>query len=122
MGQEEKAEIATSKTTARRKRTKVHIEVTRINIDDPTMQHGKNFARMVLPRLRNFVEAVYEIRKNDAKRYQLLIALSLANTPSSCAGTLGRNNGNDFDCDDDDDDHGTRTAWKILHGECPWLF
>jgi hypothetical protein len=63
------------------------------------MQHRTNFSRVVLPRLRSFVEAVFAVRSNDDKRYQLLIALSASTG----------------------DDDQLKKAWQILHDECPWL-
>jgi hypothetical protein len=73
----------------------ITISVSRISLDDPVMQHRTNFTKVVLPRLRSFVEAVFAIRSNDDKRYQLLIATG--------------------------DDEQVKKAWQILHNECPWL-
>jgi len=42
------------------------------------------------------VDAVYKVRGDDSKRYQLLGALSM-------------NDGKEEE------------AWNLLHGECPWL-
>jgi hypothetical protein len=79
-------------------RKSITISVSRISLDDPIMQHRTNWTQVVLPRLRSFVEAVFAIRSNDDKRYQLLIALS---------GTT--------------DDDQLKKAWQILHDDCPWL-
>jgi hypothetical protein len=76
-------------------RKSITISVSRISLDDPVMQHRTNWTQVVLPRLRSFVEAVFAIRSNDDKRYQLLIATG--------------------------DDDQVKNAWQILHNECPWL-
>jgi hypothetical protein len=82
-------------TSQESSRKSITISVSRISLDDPVMQHRTNWTQVVLPRLRSFVEAVFAIRSNDDKRYQLLIATG-------------------------DDDQGKK-AWHILHNECPWL-
>jgi hypothetical protein len=88
-------EKPTPKTSKEASRKSVTISVSRISLDDPVMQHRTNFTQVVLPRLRSFVEAVFAIRSNDDKRYQLLIATG--------------------------DDDQPKKAWQILHNECPWL-
>jgi hypothetical protein len=76
--------------------TSIEIDIKRVSLDDPLLQHRQNWNNVILPRLRSFVDAVYRIRSNDTKRYQLLTAMS---NPT----------GNLLD------------AWNILHEECPWL-
>jgi hypothetical protein len=73
----------------------VEIDVKRVSLDDPIMQHGRNWNEVVLPRLRSFVEAVYRVRASDDKRYRLLSGMS--------------------------DPLGNLDAWNVLHEECPWL-
>jgi hypothetical protein len=82
-------------TSQESSRKSITISVSRISLDDPVMQHRTNWTQVVLPRLRSFVEAVFAIRSNDDKRYQLLIATG--------------------------DDDQAKKAWQILHNECPWL-
>ena len=84
-----------SSTGRKTSRATVEINVKRVSLDDPVMQHRQNWHAVVLPRLRSFVEAVYRIRADDNKRYRLLSSMS---NPS-----------------------GNGEAWNILHEECPWL-
>lgn len=83
----------------RQKSAAIDIFVSRVSLDEPVMQHRRNWNNVVLPRLRSFAEAVYAIRKSDEKRYQLLTAMS--------DGSKGNEN--------------ELLAWTILHQECPWL-
>jgi hypothetical protein len=85
-------------TSQESSRKSITISVSRISLDDPIMQHRMNWTQVVLPRLRSFVEAVFAVRSNDDKRYQLLTALSATG-----------------------DDDQLKNAWQILHNECPWL-
>jgi hypothetical protein len=73
----------------------IEINVKRVSLDDPIMQHRRNWKDVVLPRLRSFVEAVYRVRADDDKRYRLLSGMS--------------------------DPSGNSEAWNVLHEECPWL-
>ena len=71
--------------------------VYRLSLDDMVMQHRQNWNNTILPRLRSFAEAVYNIRSNDDKRYSLLYAMS-----------------------QDRPDH-LLNSWNIIFQECPWL-
>jgi hypothetical protein len=73
---------------------RIDIATSRITLYDPIHRHGENWKSVILPRLRDFVEAVYTIRSDDGKRYQLLSSLA--------------------SMDED-------IAWKIILDECPWL-
>jgi hypothetical protein len=73
------------------------LSVDRVSLDDPILQHRRQWHATVLPRLRSFVDAVYSIRSQDDKRYQLLLT---ASDPSGA--TMDQ-------------------AWQLLHTECPWL-
>ncbi|KAL3945430.1 MAG: hypothetical protein SGBAC_000483 [Bacillariaceae sp.] len=93
--------------------TTMEISVSRISMDDSRYQLNHNWESMILPRLKSWVEGIYEIRTSDDKRYRLLIASS-----SSLSSAIG------------DDDDGIleqqslqqlRDAWNILFQECPWL-
>ena len=79
--------------------TELNIFVTRIKLDDPAMQHRANFQSVVLPRLRSIVDAIYNIRSDDDKRYRFLV-----NSSSS-----------------DVDDAARKTVMETLFTECPWL-
>jgi hypothetical protein len=81
-----------------------HIEVTisRISLNDPIHNHKYHWKATLLPRLASFVDAVYNIRKDDSKRYRMLIAL--------------------VTCENEDADmDAEKEAWNILLEECPWL-
>lgn len=95
-------------------KTTMEISVCRISMDDVRYQLNHNWESMILPRLKSWVEGIYEIRSSDDKRYRLLIASS----SSSLSSAIG------------DDDDGIleqqslqqlRDAWNILFQECPWL-
>jgi hypothetical protein len=73
--------------------------VIRLDLDDPVLQPRALWHRFVLPRLRSFVEAVYEIRHDDGKRYRLLQSVACATADSSQMSH----------------------AWSLLHDELPWL-
>jgi hypothetical protein len=73
------------------------MSVNRVSVDDPVLKHGQSWLEIVLPRLRSFVEAVYNIRSDDCKRYRLL----LANSQDPGGSTL--------------------EGWELLHEECSWL-
>ena len=88
------SKVVTNKSTS--PNSVVNISVSRISLDDPIMQHRSNWEKMILPRLRSFVNAVYSVRQNDSKRLLLL----------SCdSGDLSQ----------------SLEAWELLHQECPWL-
>ena len=75
------------------------MSVIRLDLDDPVWQPRMLWHSLVLPRLRSFVDAVYEIRRDDSKRYRLLRAVAIA---SGDVALL-------------------EPAWSMLHHECPWL-
>lgn len=76
--------------------TSIEIDVKRVSLDDPLLNHRQNWNAFVLPRLRSFVEAVYRIRADDSKRYRLLASMS-------------------------DPTGNQQEAWNFLHEELPWL-
>ena len=80
-----------------KKQRPLTIQADRISLDDPILQHRRNWHDVILPRLCSFADAVYTIRKDDSKRYRLLIA---------CSDALGELE---------------RDAWLLLHEECPWM-
>lgn len=81
-----------------------HIEITisRISINDPIHNHKHHWTITLLPRLASFVDAVYNIRKDDTKRYRMLIALVAYQDVHAT-------------------DASEREAWQLLWDECPWL-
>ena len=74
----------------------ITISVSRILLDDPVMQHRKQWNQVILPRLRNFVEAVYRVRDDDDRRYRMLSALA-----EQAINSIA--------------------PWNLLFQECPWL-
>merc|ERR1719356_711872 len=46
---------------------KYDIYASSITLDDKLFQHKQNWENIILPRLRSFVEMIYEIRKNPIK-------------------------------------------------------
>lgn len=73
--------------------------VSKITLNDPIYKHEHNFNTIILPRLRSFVDMVYEIRKHDWKRMQLLLHV---------ASSI-ENDGNE------------KPSWEFLFAECSWL-
>lgn len=73
----------------------ITIRISRVSLDDPIWQHRQQWNTEILPRLRSFVDAVYNIRGDDNKRYRFLTARS--------------------------DISSTAEAWQILFDECTWL-
>lgn len=47
-------------------------QVTRITLDGPPYYHRRYWDTVILPRLRTFREAIYEMRSNDLLRYTYL--------------------------------------------------
>ena len=83
------------------------ISVIRISMEDPRFQLNQNWESMILPRLKSWVDGIYEIRSCDDKRYRLL----MASTSSS-----GGEEASETQCLQQ-----LRDAWSILFEECPWL-
>ncbi|CAB9516163.1 expressed unknown protein [Seminavis robusta] len=92
------SETVGSKTSNNKPRPKkkLSIQVDRISLDD-RFQHGRNWQDVILPRLRSFAQAVYAIRRDDTKRYRLLMA---------CSDALGERE---------------KDGWELVFSECPWL-
>jgi hypothetical protein len=75
-----------------------NITVTRVSLNDPIYNHNHHWEVTLLPRLASFVDAVYNVRKDDGKRFRLLMAQS-------------------EDISDDADEE----SWRLLWEECSWL-
>jgi hypothetical protein len=86
------------KSKARSIAKSTSITVTRISLNDPIYNHDHHWKATLLPRLASFVDAVYNVRKDDGKRYRLLMARS-----------------------EDVGDASGEEAWRLLWEECPWL-
>lgn len=81
----------------------VQITISRISLHDPIHNHQHHWNETLLPRLASFVDAVYNVRKDDGKRYRLLMALVQEQNLY------------------DDDAESNVEAWKVLWDEMPWL-
>lgn len=76
---------------------KISITTSRVSLNDQVMKHRENWFNVILPRLRQFVDVVYEFRCNDDKRYCLLAAIASS------------------------DDENDETVWSKLFDELPYL-
>jgi len=97
----------------------IQITTTRISLDDPIHNHKYHWKATLLPRIASFVDAVYNVRKDDGKRYRLLTLLvrsqqqmAEGNSFDDCGG----GGGGDADGDTEEEE-----LWKVLWEECPWL-
>jgi hypothetical protein len=75
----------------------LNIAVSRVSLDDPIYQHRSQWNESLLPRLRSVVDAIYNIRSDDHKRYQLLSSLAT------------------------EDGSVSPISWRLIFGECPWM-
>jgi len=78
------------------------ITITRVSLSDPIHNHSHHWKATLLPRLASFAEAVYNVRKDDGKRYRLLMALVQSQQ-------------------EEGDDAAEEESWKVLWEECPWI-
>jgi len=80
----------------------IDITITRVSLTDPIHNHNHHWRATLLPRISSFVEAVYNIRKDDGKRYRLLMNLVQTQHEESS-------------------DSAEKEVWQLLFDECPWL-
>jgi hypothetical protein len=80
----------------------IEIAISRISLNDTIHNHKYHWTATLLPRLASFVDAVYNIRKDDTKRYRMIMALVNYQ-------------------DENADATAEKEAWSILWDECPWL-
>ncbi len=82
------------------------IAVDRVSLDDPNFGHRSNWKAVILPKLRQWADAVYRIRQSDDKRYRLLSSLSMADANA-------------------DNEHirkeHAKAAWELVLEECDFL-
>jgi hypothetical protein len=95
------------------------IEVDRVSLDDPQFGHRANWKAFILPKLRRWVDAVYEIRQSDDKRYRLLTALSMMTA-------VDNDNDNDTASGGQQQQQQSRkdhvkAAWELVFEECDFL-
>lgn len=91
----------------------MQISVHRLSLDDPNFAHRDNWEAIPLPKLRQWVDAVYEIRRSDDKQYRLLsstASMSMSMSMSSAAAETA----------EDPRDH-VRAAWGLVFEECGFL-
>jgi hypothetical protein len=74
-----------------------------VSLNDPIYEHRHHWETTLLPRLASFVDAVYSVRKDDGKRYRLLMALIRSQHLGTCH------------------DGGEEEAWRVLWDECRWI-
>ena len=95
-------------------KTNIELFTSRISLNDSNIDHVSNWNNIVLPNLRQWIDAVYRIRRSDEKRYLLLNSMAVASSQI-------------FDDGDDDDSipstvqDSLRTAWDLVCKECPFL-
>lgn len=75
----------------------ISITTSRVSLNDQVMKHQENWLNVILPRLRQFVDVIYDFRSNDDKRYCLLAAAASS--------------------EDENDD----TMWSKVLDELPYL-
>jgi len=80
------------------------IAIDRVSLDDPNFGHRANWKAIILPKLRQWVDAVYRIRQSDDKRYRLLTALSMVDS-------LDAANERKY----------LKAAWELVFEECDFL-
>ena len=80
----------------------INITITRVSLNDPIHNHNHHWTATLLPRIASFVDAVYNVRRDDGKRYRLIMALVRSQQ-------------------EDSNDAAEKEAWKLLFEECPWL-
>ena len=80
----------------------INITITRVSLNDPIHNHNHHWTATLLPRIASFVDAVYNVRRDDGKRYRLIMALVQSQQ-------------------EDSNDAAEKEAWKLLFEECPWL-
>ena len=96
-----KSESTSDKKVGSNKKQDMSITITRVSLNDPIHNHNHHWIATLLPRIASFVDAVYNIRKDDGKRYRLLMAFVQSQQEE--------NGGAEKD------------SWKLLWDECPWL-
>ncbi len=95
---EEYEKVGNGECKTRSTTEETKITVTRVSLNDPIYNHNHHWHETLLPRLASFADAVYNVRKDDGKRYRLLMAQS-----------------------EDVSDNAEEESWWLLWEECPWL-
>ena len=98
---EDKNSEGKTKDTSRNQED-MKITVTRVSLNDPIHNHNHHWNATLLPRISSFVDAVYNVRQDDGKRYRLLMALVQSQQEHTHA-------------------QAEEESWKLLWQECPWL-
>ena len=105
--------------------------MNRILLDDH-FGHRINWNAIILPKLRQWIDAVYEIRSDDNKRYRLLSMMAMAQSSSSSSSSSltlssivseqrlhveedesAKQQHQQREC--------IRTAWELIFDECDFL-
>ena len=96
------------------------IAVDRVSLDDPQFGHRANWKAIILPKLRQWVDAVYEIRQSDDKRYRLLTTLSMMAAVDNSDSGNGNDTANGEQQQQSRKDH-AKAAWELVFEECDFL-
>jgi len=92
----------------------MEITISRICLHDPIYNHQYHWNATLLPRIASFVDAVYSIRRDDGKRYRLLMAMAQCEMGIGSLGTDLLKEGYEME-------NAKKETWKILWEQCPWL-
>mmetsp|Transcript_24134 Transcript_24134/g.36576 ORF Transcript_24134/g.36576 Transcript_24134/m.36576 type:complete len:146 (+) Transcript_24134:1-438(+) len=90
-----------NKEKKKKEDSNIQITISRVSLHDPIHNHQHHWNQTLLPRLASFVDAVYNVRKDDGKRFRLLMALVKEQNYNS--------------------ESNEAEAWKVLWDEMPWL-
>jgi hypothetical protein len=96
----EKSEVSRSNPS-----TSMDIFVSRISLHDH-FEHLRNWNTVILPRLRIWADAVYQIRQSDELRYRLLSCMNAARSPDADSSIRRVN---------------LESAWQLVFALCPFL-
>ena len=99
---DEESEESKNGTTINKHKQDIKITITRVSLSDPIHNHNHHWKTTLLPRLASFVDAVYKVRKDDRKRYRLIMALVRSQHEEST-------------------NRAEEESWRLLWEECPWL-
>ncbi|OEU20167.1 hypothetical protein FRACYDRAFT_236236 [Fragilariopsis cylindrus CCMP1102] len=109
----------------------IKIAVNRISLDDH-FGHRINWNTIILPKLRQWTDAVYEIRSDDNKRYRLLSMMAMTQSSSSSLAlpsSIVVSEQQRLHVQEEDEStkqhhqqrECIRTAWELIFDECDFL-
>jgi len=101
-GDEENGNSKSKLKSTTNKKEDMKITITRVSLNDPIHNHNHHWKATLLPRLASFADAVYNVRKDEGKRYRLLMALVESQQEESTGVA-------------------EEESWRVLWEECPWM-